>query len=255
MHTCARTHAHTHLLVWAETENTHKGCGGRAGRLVVGVPGGLGAKGRGRPRGGSPAEPAARRPRPELHDAALGLVRVGVLEPQSLLRPVLFQVGELFAVDGAAPLPGQTGPGWGVRQDPGSATRPAPELQAPEAREAGAGPRDPQSPPTSGPLPGPFLPPESQSLQPPRLTFKSPGYGSSRLTTSPPQPQGPHPPRPPCLPGCHPPKAEPTGMEPGMPAGWEGEERRREVALRCLGGGVPSTAHQVLPEVICPHRP
>lgn len=109
---------------------------------------------------------------------------------------------------------GQAGPRLG--------TCPAPELQAPEAREAGAGPRDPQSPPTSGPLPGPFLPPQSQSLQPPRLTFKSPGYGSSRLTTSPPQPQGPHPPRPLCLPGYHPPKAEATGMD----AGWHGRERR-----------------------------
>ena len=39
------------------------------------------------------------------------------------------------------------------------------------------------------------------------------------------------------------------GMEPGMPAGWKGEERRQEVALRCLGVGVPSTAHQALPEV------
>ena len=40
-----------------------------------------------------------------------------------------------------------------------------------------------------------------------------------------------------------------------MPADREGEERRREVALRCLGVGVPSTARQVLPEVICPHHP
>lgn len=117
------------------------------------------------------------------------------------------------------------------------------------------GPRDPQSPPTSGPLPGVFLPPESQSLQPPLLPFRSPGYRSSRLTASPPQPQGPHTPRPSCLPGYHPLKAEPAGMEPGMPAGWEGEERRQEVALRCLGVGVPSTAHQALPEVTCPHRP
>ena len=28
-----------------------------------------------------------------------------------------------------------------------------------------------------------------------------------------------------------------------------GEERRQEVVLRCLGVGVPSTAHQALPEV------
>ena len=40
-----------------------------------------------------------------------------------------------------------------------------------------------------------------------------------------------------------------------MLADWEGEERRREVALRCLRVGVPSTAHQMLPEVICPHHP
>lgn len=44
---------------------------------------------------------------PVLHHAALGLVRVWVLEAQPLLGPVLLQVGELFAVDGSTALPGQ----------------------------------------------------------------------------------------------------------------------------------------------------
>lgn len=68
-----------------------------------------------------PGEKASRRQRgtgsllgaPGLHDAALGLVRVRLLEPQSLLGPVLLQVGELLAVDGSPPLPGETGQGWG----------------------------------------------------------------------------------------------------------------------------------------------
>lgn len=44
-------------------------------------------------------------PGPELHDTASSLVRMWVFEPQSLLRPVLLQVGELLAVDGSTALP------------------------------------------------------------------------------------------------------------------------------------------------------
>ena len=116
MCTHAHTHTHTHLA-WTEREgaetNHPRGVWG-AGWTAGGgcARGGWEQRAEGS-RGGSPAEPTAGRPGPELHDTALGLVRVGVLEPQSLLRPVFFQVGELFAVDGSAPLPGQTGPGWG----------------------------------------------------------------------------------------------------------------------------------------------
>lgn len=48
-------------------------------------------------------------PEPALHDAASGLVRVWVFESQSLLRPVLLQVGELLAVDGPTALPADKG--------------------------------------------------------------------------------------------------------------------------------------------------
>lgn len=68
---------------------------------------------------------------PELHDAAFGLVSVRVFEPQSLLRPVLFQVGELFTVDGSTALPAKTATGRGVIR-PGSATTPVPGSSRPE---------------------------------------------------------------------------------------------------------------------------
>lgn len=55
------------------------------------------------------ARTAAPRARSSLHDAALGLVRVGLFEAQSLLGPVFLQVGELLAVDGPPALPGRRG--------------------------------------------------------------------------------------------------------------------------------------------------
>lgn len=62
----------------------------------------------GKPAAGGAGSPLAA---PGLHDAAPGFVRVRLFEPQSLLRPVFFQVGELLAVDGSTPLPGETGQG------------------------------------------------------------------------------------------------------------------------------------------------
>lgn len=40
------------------------------------------------------------------HGATFVLVRVGVFEAESLLGSIFLQIGELFAVDGAAALPG-----------------------------------------------------------------------------------------------------------------------------------------------------
>lgn len=54
-------------------------------------------------------------PRPELHDAAFGLVCVWVFEPQSLFGPVFLQVGELLAVNGTTTFPGEMG---SVRRSP-----------------------------------------------------------------------------------------------------------------------------------------
>lgn len=138
------THTHTCTRVWTETQ----GDGDRrqqrargAGRTV----GGGCAEASGEEGGGAPLSPRPGRQGPELHDTALGLVRVRVLEPQSLLRPVFFQVGELFAVDRSTPLPGQTerGGSGGTRARPPALPQ---GLEAPESSGAGAGPRSQQSP-------------------------------------------------------------------------------------------------------------
>ena len=176
---------------------------------------------------------------------------MGVLEPQSLLRPVFFQVGELFAVDGSAPLPGQTGPGWGSGR---TQARPPtlPQSCRPQRREGLE-----WVPVTHRVLPPLGLCPGCSSaritvtaataadlqvtwlslLQADRLTSPTPRSPPSKARVftwvPPPTPR----------------KQSPWGLEPGMPAGSEGEERRQEVVLRCLGVGVPSTAHQALPEV------
>lgn len=78
-------------------------------------------------------------PGPELHDATSGLVRVGVFEPQSLLRPVLLQVGQLLTVDGPTALPAD-----GDRQrviKPGLDTllRPPPPQETPDPESYSSG--------------------------------------------------------------------------------------------------------------------
>ena len=242
--------------MWTETQgdgDRRQQRGRGAGRIV----GGGCAKASGEEGDGAPLSPRPGRRGPELHDTALGLVRVWVLEPQSLLRPVFFQVGKLFAVDGSTPLPGQTEQGWGS-----GGTRlgrlPCPRAsrhQSPVGLERALVAS--RARPTSRSLPGLLLLPGSpfpHHLRSPLLAFDSPGYhllqaGSLTTplqgprvylgTTSRPGPGTP----------------EAAGLEPGHPGWLGGGAEEGEVDLRCPGVRAPRAAHRALREVMCPHLP
>lgn len=169
---------------------------------------------------------------PELHDTAFGLVRVRVFEPQSLFGPVFFQVGELFAVDGSAPLPGETGQGGG-QLGPGLATCPA-TCPAPGSWR----PRSPvgleqRTVPTARVTLHSHLLPPCWPSTPLAIT-------SSRLTPDLPTSMVPTLPRPPHLPRYQPTPGHgswrTTRLKPHKPALWEWGRGRGGPPVTGCGG-------------------